>query len=537
MKNLLHNIQSRRFAALIILLIIIGIITRLEPLHDEQRLLKSISEDGYLMMTIARNMALGLGMSTADGTIPTNGTQPLTTFLWAGAYWLEGGDKVQTLIWIILMQFMFASLTAFLLWQFGRQVLQQRPNSDKMASLAAATWYASPAIAPHTINGLETGLYGLAVLWVTMILVSAPTKPWTLRYSVWLGLLLGITFWIRNDAAFLIFAACLMHIFIGGSWQSREISQRLLSVNVMGLTSVLVALPWLIYNQIHFGSIMPISGQSQSLGIEFGQNLPALSSTLVERFLVFLPIPYQNLPNKLPFVLAYTVFLLGIIVMLPRLWSQLQSPKEHRLFVLVSLSLLVFCGFYGLYFGASYFLDRYFLLFSPFFALLWAAIVVWAWQAVPWQVVRYGFTLLFITAILGFSVRHYHKGHQQAHFQFVEWVQQHVTKDDWVGAEQTGTLGYFYNRTMNLDGKVNPEALSARKREEMFKYAIDKQIEYLVDWVWIIDDWLNTDDPTLTKKQRQDRLLLKQHFELIVRDTQRNLAVLKRRTTVSVRFD
>jgi len=71
----------------------------------------------------------------------------------------------------------------------------------------------------------------------------------------------------------------------------------------------------------------------------------------------------------------------------------------------------------------------------------------------------------------------------------------------------------------------------------MFKYAIDKQIEYLVDWVWIIDDWLNTDDPTLTKKQRQDRLLLKQHFELIVRDTQRNLAVLKRRTTVSVRFD
>ncbi|MEN8217852.1 MAG: hypothetical protein ABFS56_16080 [Pseudomonadota bacterium] len=118
----MHNIQSRRFAALIILLIIIGIITRLEPLHDEQRLLKSISEDGYLMMTIARNMALGLGMSTADGTIPTNGTQPLTTFLWAGAYWLEGGDKVQTLIWIILMQFMFASLTAFLLWQFNGEL-------------------------------------------------------------------------------------------------------------------------------------------------------------------------------------------------------------------------------------------------------------------------------------------------------------------------------------------------------------------------------------------------------------------------------
>ncbi len=357
-------------------------------------------------MTIARNMALGLGMSTAEGTLPTNGTQPLTTFLWAGAYWLEGGDKVQTLIWILLMQFMFASLTAYLLWQFGRQILQLHPNSDKIASLAAATWYASPAITPYTMNGLETGLYVLAVLWITMILVSAPTKPWPFRYSVWLGLLLGMTYWIRNDAALLIFAACLMHIFIGGRWQFREISQRLLSVNVMGLTSVLVALPWLLYNQIQFGSLMPISGQSQSLGIEFGQNLPALSSTLVERFLVFLPIPYQNLSNQFPFLFAYTVFLVGIIVMLPRLWLLMQSAKERRLLVLVGLYLVIFCGFYGFYFGASYFLDRYFLPLSPFFALLWAAVVVWAWQHLPWQLVRYGLTALFITAILGFSVRH-----------------------------------------------------------------------------------------------------------------------------------
>jgi hypothetical protein len=74
----MSNIQSRSFAVLIILLIFIGVVTRLEPLQDEQRMLKSISEDGYLMMTIARNMAIGEGMSTADGTIPTNGTQPLT---------------------------------------------------------------------------------------------------------------------------------------------------------------------------------------------------------------------------------------------------------------------------------------------------------------------------------------------------------------------------------------------------------------------------------------------------------------------------
>ena len=40
------------------------------------------TEDGYLMLTIARNMALGNGMSTADGELPTNGTQPLATTIW-----------------------------------------------------------------------------------------------------------------------------------------------------------------------------------------------------------------------------------------------------------------------------------------------------------------------------------------------------------------------------------------------------------------------------------------------------------------------
>ena len=117
------NIQNRSFAALIILLLIIGVVTRLEPLQDEQRMLKSISEDGYLMMTIARNMAIGLGMSTAEGTIPTNGTQPLTAFLWAGAYWLESGDKVKAIVWIILMQFLFATGAAFLLWRLGKTLV------------------------------------------------------------------------------------------------------------------------------------------------------------------------------------------------------------------------------------------------------------------------------------------------------------------------------------------------------------------------------------------------------------------------------
>jgi hypothetical protein len=38
-----------------------------------------ITEDGYLMLTVARNMAIGLGMSVSEGTIATNGIQPMAT--------------------------------------------------------------------------------------------------------------------------------------------------------------------------------------------------------------------------------------------------------------------------------------------------------------------------------------------------------------------------------------------------------------------------------------------------------------------------
>ncbi len=166
------------------------------------------------MMTIARNMALGLGMST--GTQLTNGTQPLVTFLWAGAYWLEQGDKIQSIVWIILIQLMIALGAAFLLGRGCLKMLQHCFYKCQIAALAAATWFASLVAAWHTMYGLETGLYGLAVIWIA-ILVSTSRQDWSWSYSIWLGFLLGVTFWIRNDAALLIFAVCLTHLFIYGS--------------------------------------------------------------------------------------------------------------------------------------------------------------------------------------------------------------------------------------------------------------------------------------------------------------------------------
>ena len=519
----MSNFQRRSFILLIALLIIIGAVVHLLPLSSQERMSNSISDDGYLMMTIARNMTLGMGMSIAEGTIPTNGTQPLTTALWALGYWLLEGDKIQGIAWVIVMHFIIASLAAFLLWQGSKRLLQQRPHAGMIAVLTAATWYASPILLGHTMNGLETGLYTLCIIGVA-IWFSLSVNPWTMRRSIGLGLLLGITFWVRNDAALFIFAACVTHLFLG-AFSFDAIKQRFWQVFVMGATSVVIAIPWLLNNYLNFDSIMPISGQSQSLVAGFADNLPGVPALLVEYLFVFLPLPHVLEKQMLVKVICVVILLIGFGLLIRQ--SIYFQAKERRLVMLISIYTVCLVSFYGLFFGAANFLPRYFFPTTPFFVLVWASVVVFLWQRVNLlQRVMPIIAVLFMSVVISLHARAYLMTHQTGgyhqylggysrHFQLAEWVQQNVSTEVWVGSWQSGTVGYFHDRTINLDGKTNPEALAARKKRQLPEYMVEKGIQYFIDWasfaVWM------------------EKPILKTHFDLIVKDRRKNLVVQQRK--------
>src|SRR5687767_55155 len=97
---------SKALRAMVVVLFVIGFIARVLPLLNlEGRLLQMYpTEDGYLMLTIARNLAVGKGFSVADGTIPTNGTQPLTTLLWAACFFLSSGHKTAGVLLAQILQ-------------------------------------------------------------------------------------------------------------------------------------------------------------------------------------------------------------------------------------------------------------------------------------------------------------------------------------------------------------------------------------------------------------------------------------------------
>jgi hypothetical protein len=121
-----------------------------------------------------------------------------------------------------------------------------------------------------------------------------------------------------------------------------------------------------------------------------------------------------------------------------------------------------------------------------------------------------------IVLATGLNVRHYVRGSDHMHFQVVRWVEENVPAEMWIGAIQTGTIGFFHDRTINLDGKVNRYAHDAIREGRIAEYTLATPVEYLADWIGILD-WLTIPQ-------------IAENFEVVVEDRERNLGVLKRRS-------
>jgi Dolichyl-phosphate-mannose-protein mannosyltransferase len=505
------------FRLFLALLIFVGLVTRAAPLLDQEgRLMNAPNDDGYLMLTIARNLALGKGFTVSDGTTQTNGTQPLATLIEAGVFALVGGNRRAGVALILILQMIIACCAAIALRELGRRVLRARDDGKTIADLAAAVFFASPVTLRHTVNFQETGLYALVVvlagLAVLNVLSSDRESNSYSRY-LWLGALLGAAFWTRNDAVFLILATCLIVLFDGfreGGMRARG----LLRAIIIGITSIVVAAPWLYFNYSRFGHIVPVSGRLEALGA--GQSISVLPSVLVSYLLMISPIP-TAIWDKPLVIAACLLLLVGAALVLARVWRAAEK-EERRWMAWAGMCAAFFTLFYGFFFGATPYLPRFLFPISPFFALLWGVAVYRAWR---WSRQR-GFGRLaqvsaaaLFAAAIGVHVRTYLSLREHLQLPVVRWVNQNVPEPTWIGSVLSGTLGFFHDRTINLDGNVNPAALQARLDGRIGEYMVESRSEYLVDGIGLRDYY---------------RLpVIREHFELLVEDWKGNLAVMKRR--------
>ncbi len=501
----------------------VSLIYRLHPIFLGGDSLKTrfMTEDGYLMLTVARNLAIGRGLSVTDGEILTNGIQPLATLLFTVPYLVTGGDKLSSLAGIVAISVVVAIVAALAVRRFAERALAVPEPDPIWFWIVAALWFCGPLLLGHSMNALETGLYSLLVLG-TLLLFDRLTRlerPWTFGERVLLGVACGLAFLGRNDAAFLIFAICITQFASVALRPGRGLGAAIAEVVPVGLVSILCALPWLAYNQIYFGSIIPISGTAQSLTAAFGQNSALVPAKLFEHMLPFLPVPgsIEDHPVFRAGAMVLVLAVLGAYAVQLRA-SQLQSGRLVAAYLIFALCL---AAYYGLFFGAEHFLSRYFAPLAPVLMVAALSVGLGLLRLIGEQLARplgqIGASAALLLAT-GLFLRQLLLGAgPHGHFQVVDWVEDHVPDTVYIGAIQTGTLGYWHDRTINLDGKVNPEALRARiDRGHVLDYVIDGPIEYLADWQ-VITTW---------RQMEHDRF--GNVFEVVVDDAAANLGVLRR---------
>jgi hypothetical protein len=178
-------------------------------------------------------------------------------------------------------------------------------------------------------------------------------------------------------------------------------------------------------------------------------------------------------------------------------------------------------AYYSMLFGMPSFLGRYLFPATLLSAVIGSAVIVAVAQRMPttsrvFLVPAIGF--LATALCIGLDARIYAKGTEHMHFQVVDWVDANVPESTWIGAVQTGTLGFYHDKTVNLDGKVDPFALAARERGETAKYAVERGVEYIADWRSVALTWIKI--PAYSAD-----------YELLVDDAELDLGVLRRRAS------
>jgi hypothetical protein len=457
------------------------------------------TEDAFYSMAVARNVAAGVGV-TADGVRPTNGFQPLFTFVQAGLFRLAGDDALAmrlstALSWAIWL------VTLPLVGRLARDALDDGADQrERRQWLAAGLYGAGFLTFMHHFNGLETGL--LMLLYAT--LARGWQRGWFLGRAgpARLGLLLGLAVLTRIDAA--VFAA------IVGAWLAlREARARpmagLLAAAQVGVIAFLVSAPWWAFNLLEFGRLMPTSGTAQQEWAINERRLRWIFWAMANCLLpgLWLGKAEEWSEDGIPLSALRAAIILTLVWWARRLWpagktladlaDTTRRTVEFGLLMAMTFGLLAL--YYGFSFIAYWFYYRYFFPVAIPASVAIATLLVagipagrrWHRPAMALPALLALPTL--ISAVMAQQGRTLHL--ETVYWEQLALVAERVPATDEVAAGQTGTLGFFRQGVVNVDGKVNRDAIP--HQDAMWEYLRARGVRWFVDWPYYVEKYLGRD--------------------------------------------
>jgi len=453
-----------------------------------------LSEDAYYAFSVSQNLVHGNGL-TIDGVHATNGFQPLFTVVSAPLFLL---DERSALRLMLIVQGVVLVATGLVLGRIVAEATDAaRGGRTALVTLLTAALYVGASFLFRThLNGLETGwlLLMYALLWRRHQTHGLESR----RDAVVIGVLAGLVVLTRIDAV-IVLAGYAVTVLIAERRRARRITSRLA---VVAAVAIVVSSPWWLYNQLRFGSLLPTSGAAQQLWALD----PARVDDVVES-LVQAANPWVYLGDRFaaiwPASLAVALVLFGVVWWLggsqdpasgsaSRTRSLLRSRADQFAVGLVVGGAML-AVWYGLSSWAVHFYPRYLSVLALPGMYLWACAFARLERRRP-AVAACGVAGLFVVGsafVLTYFVPSWNSGSDMWRDQ-VPLVARVVPEDGVVAAGQSGTLGFFRGRVVNLDGKVNADV--DRYQDDVPTYLDREDIRWVCDWPSYIRSYLG-DDP------------------------------------------
>jgi hypothetical protein len=266
----------------------------------------------------------------------------------------------------------------------------------------------------------------------------------------------------------------------------------------MSAVATLIAGPRFAYNVILTGKLMPVSGLT--LGIEMAphetlaRSLRALGAVARNGMLSIL-----GEVNRTADVILLLVAV-GLALFLlrrdgPRPWRVQAGERARRSLVyiaMIAVYLAVVVAFYTFESTAAFLYQRYFILVSVLatgmfaFLLYRLAISAASWAVVPIAVVLAGLGLVTILGWhgvpLGDKLNRLQAYRNGPCLEQVELARSARLPGEIVAGIQSGTLAFFVEGAINLDGRVNFAAYKARLAGKLVDYVLAQRIGLMVDY-------------------------------------------------------
>ncbi|MFO7627132.1 MAG: hypothetical protein R6V62_07735 [Candidatus Fermentibacteraceae bacterium] len=449
-------------------------------------------DDGFYGLTVSRNLALGKGLSVSDGEIATNGIQPVFVYLCSLLY-LVTPDRYEALRLVHGLHLIVHLLGAVSVFSLVRSLTGGR----RAAWIAAALWACSYNVMKESSNALETGLYLLMLMLASMLYLRIAAGVRTgFPAKVFFGVFLGLVTLTRIDSGLFVVALAVHYVFIAKPVEEmaagRRVIRRFASGPLLWAAGwTLATLPWWLYNIGLTGNPLPISGLVQTMGhttdpsILFSEiltNLWYAAHVTLDNLTFILWVPLRAIyfvTVRSVALLAVKAFALAVFVFIAARnikggeFRKMLPWRDLSFFPLFLLGLLLF---YVFYFNVEWYMNRYLIPVSI------AAVVV---LSSVLDRLRDRYTIIVLAGGILFnlavSVSTYSVSYNPMYLYHWGWVRDNVSDETWVGASQSGTLGYFHDRTVNTDGKVNTEIFGLPEGQ-FGRYLESRGVSYFLEW-------------------------------------------------------